>query len=605
MVRNYKRSPGSRPYANFTQEKMQDALKDITNGMSYRQASKKYKINASTLANKLNGKHKSKTGGQTVLTQEEEKALVDCLVITAEWTLPLDINDLRYFTKALLDRKKRNVACFTQNLPGMDWAYSFIKRNHEKLGHRLATNTNLSRAKIGPDDINSYFDNLEVTLDGIPACNIINYDETNVTDDPGKTKVICKRGVKYVEIQRNHSKSSTSLMMAAAANGTLLPPYFIFKAKHLYDSWKNNGPRGARYSATPHGWIDSNTFVDWLQTIIVPYKERKADNTKDFVIIGDNLSSHLTAEAVKVCKENGIKLVFLPPNSTHLTQPLDVGFFRPFKGSWRWVLRLFKKSNPQIKIVPKDHIPSLVREALERMNEVGDVAKDIKSSFRATGIFPLDRHQILKRFPSESSGEEACSVLTEFLKEQRFGNPQAPARKRRRLSVQPGKSVCGEDESDTSESDVNSDRSIEDECEDVPTPPVVNTTNIMRAQQAEVSEDEHQESEDEHQVSDDGLCVSVDDIVVGAYFLVKFISEGRRVKEYQYVCTVQYVYEEEVQVMAYTSQNSANTVFLPKENDVSIVPFKHIMCCLPEPEILPRGDRYFYQFKNPIAVIEK
>jgi hypothetical protein len=191
MVRNYKRSPGSRPYANFTQEKLQDALKHITNGMSVKQASKQYKINARTLANKLNGKHKSKTGGQTALTQEEEQALLDC-IISAEWALPLDINDLRFFTKALLDEKKRNVACFTQNLPGIDWAYSFIKRNRKQLGHHLATDTDLLRARSGSDDINSYFDNLEVTVDDIPACNVINYRETNVTDDPGKIKVIWK-----------------------------------------------------------------------------------------------------------------------------------------------------------------------------------------------------------------------------------------------------------------------------------------------------------------------------------------------------------------------------------------------------------------------------
>lgn len=35
----------------------------------------------------------------------------------------------------------------------------------------------------------------------------------------------------------NHTKGSTSIMMATAANGTLLPPYVVYKA-HVYDTWR-------------------------------------------------------------------------------------------------------------------------------------------------------------------------------------------------------------------------------------------------------------------------------------------------------------------------------------------------------------------------------
>lgn len=37
--------------------------------------------------------------------------------------------------------------------------------------------------------VREYFDNLGREMDGVPAGNIINYDETNFTDDPGSVKV--------------------------------------------------------------------------------------------------------------------------------------------------------------------------------------------------------------------------------------------------------------------------------------------------------------------------------------------------------------------------------------------------------------------------------
>ena len=41
-----------------------------------------------------------------------------------------------------------------------------------------------ARAEVTPSVINDYFENLAVSLEHIPAQNIYNYDETNLTVDP-------------------------------------------------------------------------------------------------------------------------------------------------------------------------------------------------------------------------------------------------------------------------------------------------------------------------------------------------------------------------------------------------------------------------------------
>lgn len=67
-------------------------------------------------------------------------------------------------------------------------------------------------------------ENLAKELDNVQPSHIYNYDETNLTDDPGSKRVICKWGTKYVENICNFSKSSTSVMFGGNAEGKCLPP---------------------------------------------------------------------------------------------------------------------------------------------------------------------------------------------------------------------------------------------------------------------------------------------------------------------------------------------------------------------------------------------
>ena len=43
---------------------------------------------------------------------------------------------------------------------------------------------------VSAEILNQYFDNLETTLTGVPYDNKMNYDETNLSDDPGKRMVL-------------------------------------------------------------------------------------------------------------------------------------------------------------------------------------------------------------------------------------------------------------------------------------------------------------------------------------------------------------------------------------------------------------------------------
>lgn len=86
---------------------------------------------------------------------------------------------------------------FTNNLPGYGWFKHFLDIHKSILSERLAENIKRSRAEINHESIKKYFEHLKNSLAGVSSNLIINYDETNNTDDPGKAKIITRRGCKH------------------------------------------------------------------------------------------------------------------------------------------------------------------------------------------------------------------------------------------------------------------------------------------------------------------------------------------------------------------------------------------------------------------------
>ena len=215
MPRNYTRKAGSRAYlTEYSIENLEKALQDVKKGLkSIRKAAVHYGVPYATLNRKLKAPTKNIHGGQPCLTKTTEDLLVKTLSVMAEWRVPVDSLDIRFIVKSYLDKRGIVDTRFNDNLPGIDWVTSFMKRHN--LTKRVADNVKSQRAAVNADVINEYFENLEAELADIPPENIYNYDETNITDDPGSKTVIVRRGHGHlVERKQDHSKQSTSIMFA-------------------------------------------------------------------------------------------------------------------------------------------------------------------------------------------------------------------------------------------------------------------------------------------------------------------------------------------------------------------------------------------------------
>ncbi|XP_039755804.1 uncharacterized protein LOC120630605 [Pararge aegeria] len=446
MPRVYKPDPRGKRHKKYDENIINEAVAAYANSnFSLKAIAEKYDIDKSVLY-RHSVKTMKKQGGQTILTEETEECMIKYINICAEWGCPLDALDLRYIVKAYLDQVGRTVLKFKHNLPGPDFVASFLKRHKNQISQRYSQNIKKKRAEVSPDTIKEYFKELEVSLAGINPSNVINYDETNLTDDPGRKKIITKRGTKYPERVMNSSKSSVSLMIAATADGSLLPPYVVYKAQNLYNTWTENGPLGARYNRTQSGWFDATIFEDWIKSIIIPYFKDKVGKK---CLIGDNLSSHLSMETIKLCYEQNISFIFLPANSTHLTQPLDVAFFRPMKIAWRNVVLKWKKTDGKAQAtIPKGCFPRLLNKLMEELRN--NSKANIIAGFRKTGIYPINEDEVLSRLPKVQNNENKTEIeksVLDLLKEMRYGTMDITEPKRKKkLEVIPGRSVSNENE---------------------------------------------------------------------------------------------------------------------------------------------------------------
>ena len=107
------------------------------------------------------------------------------------------------------------------------------------------------------------------------------------------------------------------------------------------------------------------------------------------------------SESVALAVDNGILIVPLPPNATHLFQPLDVAVFRPFKMRVQKRLQLRLHSTTET-IIPKSDAIDIACSAYR--GAIMDRPQSSINGFRETGLFPLSLPVMMHRLGIFTSG---------------------------------------------------------------------------------------------------------------------------------------------------------------------------------------------------------
>ena len=214
--------------SQYEEANLDKAVQECKDGnMSVRAAAAHYSAPKSTLHDRLRETHSKDHGRPIVLSSDEEDYLCEMVKQCADWGFPFTEKDLQKFVMVYLD-KRGSVTRFKDNMPTHMFMDRLIQR-HPDLGLRKTNLIKRARASVSAEDIEQFFTRYEKVVAGVPPENILNYDETNLRDDPGSKKCLFKKGTKYCERVRNSSKQSISIMVCGSATGELLPVMVIYK----------------------------------------------------------------------------------------------------------------------------------------------------------------------------------------------------------------------------------------------------------------------------------------------------------------------------------------------------------------------------------------
>ena len=106
--------------------------------------------------------------------------------------------------------------------------------------------------------------------------------------------------------------------------------------------------------------MEEVNYLKWFEKQFYP-AVRHLLRTGPVVLLFDGHFSHMSIHLIKKALSLGIHLFCLPPNTTHVLQPLDVGVFGPMKQCWRTILKRYKISTRAANI-SKERFPQLISD---------------------------------------------------------------------------------------------------------------------------------------------------------------------------------------------------------------------------------------------------
>ena len=372
-------------YKQWDDDAMSRAMKAVLEtGMSVRRAATEYNVPKSTLNDRIQGKviHGCRSGPLRYLTEAEEEELLRFLIRSASIGYPKSRNAVI----ALVQRACNNKGLSVTVTHG--WWEGFCRRN-PSIVLRAPAQLSLARAKASdPEVFEHYFDLLESTLTEYDISDkpmqIFNMDETGVPLSPDLPKGVFKKGSKAVAVTSG-DKSQLTVVACVSAGGFCIPPMVILDRKTLHPDMTIGELPGTIYGLSSKGWIDSELFNMWFNSHFLRY----APPVRPLLLLMDGHSTHFCPETIRLASEQDVIIFTLPPNTTHLAQPLDKGCFGPFKAEWKKVCHehLVKEG----RVVTRYSFSQLFGQAWMRSMTI----KNIMAGFRVTGVYPLDRSKLL------------------------------------------------------------------------------------------------------------------------------------------------------------------------------------------------------------------
>jgi hypothetical protein len=294
-------------------------------------------------------------------------------------------------------------------------------------------------------------------------------------------KMLALKGSTNVWSKETRHSFHMTVVAAVNAAGAAIPPLIIVPGKRI--NKKDDAAlciEGACVTGAPKGFSNGVVFRLWLTMFATQLEKLKV--ALPIVLVLDMSSTQLdlgtcscfcfgpvytdrliciflngilNLELIGEAYDLGILLLALPPNATHMYQPLDIAVFKPFKGDVKDALQAKLLSTADTTLSKKE-ATQIACSAYQ--SAIIDRPDNAISGFRCTGLFPPLFVKMTQRYSVYSNGGACGYIGTEaWLKRQRehvqqdarvgiltLPAPASTSKKARVLVDVAGKLVCNE-----------------------------------------------------------------------------------------------------------------------------------------------------------------
>jgi len=154
--------------------------------------------------------------------------------------------------------------------------------------------------------------------------DIFNADETGLFYKLTPDKTLKFRGEKCSGGKL--SKDRITVMVAANMSGTIKKKLLIIGKSKNPKCFKNVRSLPVDYENNRKAWMTSDIFVKWVRD----WDRELTKKKKKILLLVDNCPAHPSISDLR-----SITLIFLPPNTTSVLQPMDQGIIRALKSNFR------------------------------------------------------------------------------------------------------------------------------------------------------------------------------------------------------------------------------------------------------------------------------
>lgn len=396
----------------WTEEAMERALVEVKSGRcTVRQAAKQFGVPKSSLGDRVSGRVTpgSRSGPAQLITSADEDLLVEFSLYMSKHGFPLTKQQLVSFASSIYKRQHRRVA-FSKL--GQTWWLNFRKRQEKNITIQQADNVVRGRTVCARKEaVNQFFHLLNGVMDANELREkphqILNCSETGF--QLGRKRVIYPKSASLGYKPPPGSRDHISVLACFSATGEDIPPFIIYsKAYPGGVCYKTQGPPNALYGWSDSGCINSELFKKWFLKHFLIY----APKERPLLLIFDGHKSPVNLEVVEAARKENVILLCLPPNCSHVLQPLEVGLFPLLKQRFSTLTGDSCIAEAYFAVSKKEF--SGVFKGTYQAAKEEEGARIVKEGFRKCGLYPLNHSAINNAhlMPSHSMSPVAGASLS-------------------------------------------------------------------------------------------------------------------------------------------------------------------------------------------------